>query len=158
MAGLAWGVARFFAAEDLVIPRGGQTFIGRTSKFRAFFLPVMYGLIPIVGSDYFARQLPKLFKHATRIVPAVGHLFGSGSSASSLYKASLLADPSIVIAQLIVIVLGTLASMWASWRIAKRDLVPLTDHPRGVQIAAVSLAAICGAAASVLYVLMSAAD
>lgn len=158
MAALSWGITRFFAARDLVVPHGGQSFISRTSKFRAFFLPLMYSLIPVVGSDYFARQLPKLFKHATRIVPAVGHLFGAGSNTSSLYKAQLLADPSIVLVQLIIIVLGTLASMWASWRIAKRDLVPLTDHPRGVQVAAVSLAAICGVVASVLYVLMSAAD
>ncbi|HEX7405235.1 MAG TPA: 4Fe-4S binding protein [Candidatus Nanopelagicaceae bacterium] len=158
MAGLAWVATRIFAAHDLVIPRGGETFISRTSKFRAFFLPLMYGLIPVVGSDYFARQLPKLFKHATRIVPAIGHLFGSGTTSSSLYKARLLADPSIVVAQLIIIGLGTFASMWASWRIAKRDLVPLTDRPRAVQVAAVSLAAICGVAAGVLYVLMSAAD
>jgi NosR/NirI family nitrous oxide reductase transcriptional regulator len=158
MAALSWAFSRFFAARDLVVPYGGQSFISRTSKFRAFFLPLMYSLIPVVGSDYFARQLPKLFKHATRIVPAVGHLFGAGSTTSSLYKAQLLADPSIVVVQLIVIILGTLASMWASWRIAKRDLVPLTDHPRGVQVAAVSLAAVCGVAASVLYVLMAAAD
>jgi NosR/NirI family nitrous oxide reductase transcriptional regulator len=158
MAGLTWGFVRLFAANDLVLLGGGDTFISRTSKFRAFFLPLMYGLIPIVGSDYFARQLPKLFKHATRIVPAVGHLFGAGSTSSSLYKARILADPSIVVAQLIIIALGTLAAMWASWRIAKRDLAPLTSRPRAVQIAAVSLAAVCGVAASVLYVMMSAAD
>ena len=118
----------------------------------------MYGLIPVVGSDYFARQLPKLFKHGTRIVPAIGHLFGSGTTSSSLYKARILSDPSIVVAQLVIIAIGTLAAMWTSWRIAKRDLTPLTDRPRGLQVAAVSLAALCGVVASVLYVLMSAAD
>lgn len=158
MAGLSWSVARFFAAGDLVVPRGGETFITRTSKFRAFFIPLMYGLIPVVGSDYFARQLPKLFKHGTRIVPAIGHLFGSGTTSSSLYKARILSDPSIVVAQLVIIAIGTLAAMWTSWRIAKRDLAPLTDRPRGLQVAAVSLAALCGVVASVLYVLMSAAD
>lgn len=158
MAGLSWIAARFFAAEDLVVPSGGENFLSRTSTFRAFFLPLMYGLIPVVGSDYFARQMPKLFKHATRIVPAVGHLFGVGSTSSTLYKTRILADPSIVTAQLVVIGLGTLAAMWASWRIAKRDLAPLTDFRRGVQVAAVSLAAMCGVIASVLYVLMSAAD
>gem|GEM_PF-471302 len=158
MAGAAGGLQKVFAASDLVIAKGGKTFTSKTSKFRAFFLPLMYGLIPVVGSDYFARQLPKFFKHATRVVPSVGHLFGSGSASSSLYKARLLSDPSIVLVQVIVVALGTLAAMWASWRIAKRDLVPLTDHPRGVQVAAVSLAAVCGVIASVLYVLISAAD
>ena len=159
MAGVASGFKRVFAASDLVVPtRSGQTFINRTSKFRAFFLPLMYGLIPVVGSDYFARQLPKFFKHATRVVPSIGHLFGSGTASSSLYKTRLLSDPSIVVVQVVIVVLGTLAAMWTSWRIAKRDLVPLTDHPRGVQIAAVTLAGVCGAVASVLYVLMSAAD
>lgn len=158
MAGISWLAAKYFAASDLIIPNGGDNFLSRTSTFRAFFFPIMYGLIPVVGSDYFARQLPKLFKHATRIVPAVGHLFGAGSASSSLYKTSILTDPSIVTAQLVVIALGTLAAMWASWRIARRDLVPLTDYRRGIQVAAVSIAGLCGLVASVLYVLMSAAD
>lgn len=158
MAGLTWIIVRVFAADDLIVPSGGNSFISRTSTFRAFFLPLMYGLIPVVGSDYFARQLPKLFKHSTRIVPAVGHLFGSGTTSSSLYKARLLSDPSIVAVQFLVIALGTVAAMWSSWRIAKRDLAPLTDHPRGVQVAAVSFAAICGVVAGMLYLLMSAAD
>lgn len=158
MAGLVGIITKFFAAHDLVVPNGGESFLSKTSRFRAFFLPLMYGLIPVVGSDYFARQMPKLFKHATRIVPAVGHLFGAGSSSSTLYKTTILSDPSIVKAQVLVIALGTLAAMWASWRIAKRDLVPLTDFRQGIQVAAVSLAAACGLIASVLYVLMSAAD
>lgn len=158
MAGLAWMFNSVFGARDLVVPRGGDSFLNRTSKFRAFFLPLMYGLIPVVGSDYFARQLPKFFKHVTRVVPSVGHMFGSGSTSSTLYKTRLLSDPSIVTAQVVVIVLGTLAAMYASWRIAKRDLAPLTDHPRGVQITAVSLAAACGVIASAFYLLMSAAE
>ncbi len=158
MVGITWMAAKYFAADDLIVPNGGDSFLSKTSTFRVFFFPFMYGLIPVVGSDYFARQIPKLFKHATRIVPAVGHLFGSGSASSSLYKTQILNDPQIVKAQLLVIALGTLAAMWASWRIAGRDLVPLTEHRRGIQITAASIAGVCGLVASVLYVLISAAD
>ncbi len=157
MAGIAWGFGRFFARGDVVFPEGGRSFIDRTSKFRAFFLPLMYGIIPVVGLDFFARQLPKFFQHATRVVPSVGHLFGAGSTGSHLYNTSLLSDPSIVIVQVAVIAVGTLAAMWTSWRISGRDLAPVTTRPLAVRIAAVSLAAVCGVLAGVLYVLMNAA-
>jgi hypothetical protein len=119
---------------------------------------MMYGLIPIVGANYFARQLPKFFQHAPRVVPAVGHFFGAGSTSSRLYNAAILADPTIIKVQVGVMVAGTLAGAWTSWRIARRDLAAISRRPVVTQAAAVSLAVICGAVASVLYVLIQAAD
>ena len=102
-AGAVWLIAAGFAKRDLRFPAGGS-FLDRSSRFRAYFLPVAYGLIPVVGADYFARQLPKFFQHAPRLVPAVQQTFGFAGIRSPLYRASLLSDPRIVIARVTVIV------------------------------------------------------
>ncbi len=158
MAGIAWGAARLFARPGLEFVGRGQGFIEKASKFRAYFLPLMYGIIPVVGADFFARQLPKFFKHATRVVPSVGHLFGAGSTSSSLYATRMLSNPGIVKVQVGVIAVGTVAAMWTSWRIAGRELAPVSNRPAGVRVAAVGLALVCGVAAAFMYVLMSAAS
>jgi len=137
---------------------GSATFISRTSRFRMYFLPLMYGLIPVVAADYFARQLPKFFKHASRIVPAVGHLFGAGSTSSSLYNTRILSNPAIVEVQLAVIAIGMVASMWASWRISGRELVGISKSPAAARVVALALPLACGVAAGVLYVIMHAAS
>jgi len=133
-------------------------FISRTSAFRSFFLPLMYGLVPVVGADYFARQLPKFFKHASRIVPSIGHLFGDGSTTSALYNTRLLPNPGIVDVQVAVIALGTLASMLASSKIARRELVGISRHPAATRYVALALPLVCGLVAAVLYVIMHAAS
>ncbi len=129
----------------------------RPTSFRYYFLPLMYGLIPVVGADFFARQLPKFFQHATRIVPAVGHLFGAGSVTSSLYNVRLLANPTIVAVQVAVVGLGAIASMWASWKISGRELVAISRHPVAARLIALALPLACGVVAASFYVAMHAA-
>ena len=138
---------------------GGVTdFVDRRTRFRAFFVPMAYGLIPVVGADYFARQLPKFFKHATRVVPAVAHIAGFASVHSSLYRLRMLPDGGIVAVQVAVIIAGTAAAAWATWRIAGRELVPASRNALGVRVATLGVVLACGAVASVLYVLMHAAS
>jgi len=137
---------------------GSASFISRTSRFRMYFLPLMYGLIPVVGADYFARQLPKFFKHASRIVPSVGHLFGAGSTSSALYNTRILSNPGIVGVQVAVIALGMFASMWASWKISGRDLVGISRHPVAARAVALALPLVCGLTAGILYVITHAAS
>ena len=159
MAGAARAVQALVGRRDAIVPAGGTSFVDRTSRFRQYFVPLMYGVIPVVGADYFARQLPKFFQHATRVVPAVGHLFGAGSTSSSLYNASIIgSNTGIIAVQVSVIAAGTLAVMYASWRIAGRDLAGIATSARRVQISAATFALICGIGAAVLYVLMNAAD
>ncbi|MHB8827573.1 MAG: 4Fe-4S binding protein [Acidimicrobiales bacterium] len=159
MAGASRVIQALVGRRDAIVPAGGTSFVDRTSRFRLYFVPLMYGVIPVVGADYFARQLPKFFQHATRVVPAVGHLFGAGSTSSSLYRTSIIGSNSGIIAvQVGVIAAGTLAAMYASWRIAGRDLARIATSRRRVQVSAATFALVCGIAAAVLYVLMNAAD
>ncbi|HEX9031493.1 MAG TPA: 4Fe-4S binding protein [Streptosporangiaceae bacterium] len=156
-AGAAWGIGALLARRDLELARPGN-FADKGSRFRSFFVPIAYGLIPVVGADYFARQLPKFFQHSTRVVPAVGHLFGFSGVHSSLYNTRILADPRIVAVQVAVMAIGTLGALWATWRIANRELVPLSRSALAARVTTLGLVAVCGVAAAVLYVVMQAAD
>ncbi|MHB1929819.1 MAG: 4Fe-4S binding protein [Acidimicrobiales bacterium] len=159
-AGIAKVMSMRFGRSDLPAspPGAARSFVDATSRFRSFFLPLAYGAIPVVGADYFARQLPKFLKHASRIVPSIGAWFGDGSTHSSLYNLRLLSNPDIVIVQIAVVALGTLGSLWATWRISRRDLLPVATHPGGVRLASLGLMLACGATASFLYVIMHAAS
>ncbi|MHB8341464.1 MAG: 4Fe-4S binding protein [Mycobacteriales bacterium] len=167
-AGIARLFARLFAVRDQAVATAGaassaarlrtRSFLDRPSRFRSFFLPMSYGLIPLVGADYFARQLPKFFKHATRVIPSVGEPFGAGSTHSTLYSTHILAGSGIVAVQLLVIALGTLAAAWSSWRIASRDLAPVSRRPRAVRWASCAVPVVLGAGVAVLYSIMHAAS
>jgi len=139
-------------------PAGVRSFVDRPSRFRSYFLPVAYGLIPVVGADFLARQLPKFFKHGLRVVPAIGSWFGAGSTHSSLYHTQILGDPQIVIAQVVVVGLGMAASLWAMARITARDVASDAVHPVGARVAAMALVVACAVSAGFLYVIMHAAS
>ena len=156
-AAIAALIAKGVASPAVDFARPGR-FLERTSRFRAFFVPMAYGLIPVMGADYFARQLPKFFQHAPRVVPAVADIAGLSSTRSSVYRFSIMTNGWIVVVQVAVVCLGALAAAWATWRITSKELVPISDHKVAVRVATVGVALACGAAAAVLYVLMHAAD
>ncbi len=157
-AAAIWGIAAMFARRDLMFARPGR-FLDRWSRFRAYFVPLSYGLIPIVGMDYFARQLPKFFQYSPRVVPSVQRLFGDTSAIRShLYNTSLLSNPHIVTAQVAVIGIGTLGALWTTWRITNHELVPVSRGAAGVRAVSLGLVLAFGLAAAVLYVLIQAAD
>ncbi len=155
VAGLVWLLSRVVVRSD--IGDGGSGFLQRTSRFRTLFLPLSYGLIPVVGADYFARQLPKFFEFVPRLIPAIGHPFGFGSDHSALYNTSLLNGTGIVIAQVVVLALGTVAALWATWRIGTRELVGASSRPIGIRVASLGFVVASGASAAFLYVIMHAA-
>jgi hypothetical protein len=150
-------IGRIFARRDATFPASGKRLLERNSRLRAYLLPLAYGMIPVVGADYFARQLPKFFTFISTAIPSIGHPFGLGSTSSGLYNQALLAGNSLVIAQLVVMAVGTVAAAWATWRIAGRDLIGISTHATGVKVAAASFAVSCGLATAYLYVLMHAA-
>jgi hypothetical protein len=156
-AGLAGGIGSLSARRDLSFDRPGN-FADRVSRFRAYFVPVAYGLIPVVGADYFARQLPKFFKSAPRVIPSIQHLFGSAGVNSSLYNSRILSDPRIITLQVAVIALGTAGALWATWRITNRELVGVSRSALVVRTTTLALVVVCGAVAGLLYVAMQAAN
>lgn len=155
--GMTWAASRLLARPGLVLD-SKSSFLDRESRFRTYFLPIAYGLIPVVGADYFARQLPKFFKHSTRIVPAVEHIVGASSTHATLYSTRLLSDPWIVVMQLIVIGLGTVGALVSTWRISTRDLVGVSRNTCALRIATCGIVLIAGFVAAVFYVAIHAAS
>ncbi|HVA04713.1 MAG TPA: 4Fe-4S binding protein [Acidimicrobiales bacterium] len=156
-AAVVWVFARAFARRDIAVEDSGA-FVDRRTRFTLYFAPLMYGLVPVVGADYFARQLPKFLTNSPRVLPAFGHLVGVGSVHSALYNASLVGSPvGIVAIQVAVVAVGTVVAAWATWRIAGRELVGISRNPMAIQVASFGLVLACGAGACVLYVLMHAA-
>jgi hypothetical protein len=157
IAAVAWLVAKGLASRQIDFARSGS-FPDRTSRFRTFFVPITYGLIPVIGADYFARQLPKFFQYSPRVVPAAAHIAGFSSTRSPLYSLSIMTNGWIVFAQVAVVLLGTIAAGWTTWKITGRELVPASRSVIGVRLATLGLVLVSGAAAAVLYVIMQAAD
>jgi len=156
-AGFGRLLGRWFARRDLAV-EGPDGFLERASRFRTFFVPIAYGLIPVMGADYFARQLPKFFEYSPRLVPATAHLFGLAGTNSALYSTRILSVPGIVLVQVLVVALGTAAALWSTWRIGSRELVPLSRSAFGVRLATTTFVLACGATAAILYVIMHAAN
>lgn len=121
----------------------------------SWFTALSYGLIPITGFDYFARQLPKFFKHVTRVPSAVVSPLGIHLG---IYNVRLLTNPGIVTVQVGLMGLGTAITIWAVYRIAKTEFYPNASHPRLVLAGALAMAVVISVAASALYIPMHAAS
>ncbi|MDA8046393.1 MAG: 4Fe-4S binding protein [Actinomycetota bacterium] len=157
MAAIGWAMSAGLANRAAELFRPGN-FMDRSSRFRAYFTPLSYGLIPVVGADYFARQLPKFFQHSPRVITSVQHLAGFSSTRSPIYNFSLMTNGWIVFTQVAIIALGTAAALWATWRIAGRELIPISRSALGVRLTTLSVVLASGAGAALLYVIMHAAD
>jgi NosR/NirI family nitrous oxide reductase transcriptional regulator len=159
-AGFAFGKkdAATYKDSSSVMATPKKSLLSKRPKVLAYLLPISYGLIPVIGSDYFARQLPKFFKHVLRLIPSIGAWFGAGSTHSSLYHTRILSDPSIVIAQIVVIALGTLASLWAMNKIFNRDLKPLARNEIAMRLSVSLIVLACGFVCGFLYYIMHAAS
>ncbi len=167
LAGLAWvvkglaGDSRSALASGgpgaAVSVRGGGTALvtQARSTFRTWFAPIMYGLIPAVGMDYFSRQLPKFFQDIPALPLSILHPFGFHSKL--LYHYSLMTNWGVVYAQLAVMAFGTLGSLIVMWRISKRDLEPIAARPAVARVASLLVVLGIGVTMAVMYVPMHAA-
>jgi NosR/NirI family nitrous oxide reductase transcriptional regulator len=155
---IIYALSLAFGTPGLQINSASTTFMERMTKFRKFFLPMTYGIIPLVASDYLARQLPKFWLYSPQVIPAFLHVFGLANSHWSLYHDSIISNPNyIVLTQLIVVGLGTLASLYAMMRILNKDLVKISRSPIALRIASVLLVLGFGFFVGVLYFAMHAA-
>lgn len=131
-------------------------FLLRRSEFRNWFIAGMYAMVPAIGADYFARQLPKFFKHATRLIPSVVHPFGG--TANALYQYRLLQDPKIIAVQLAIMTLGTLGSLYAATKISRSDLVLAKPKSNLARIYFVSVIVLMAVGFTLMYIPMQAAN
>ncbi len=158
--GLIWVIGRVNIRKDISLqePKTYGTLLSAKTKYTKYLLPIAYGLIPVVGADYFARQLPKLLKHLPRLFVSIGAWFGHGNTHYSLYSDHLLSVPQIVNVQVAVIALGALASLWAMWKITNRELISVSRNALLVRVSTLASVVLCGGIAIGLYIIMHGAS
>ena len=135
----------------------------RLDGYAEWLTPIAYGLIPLVAADYLSRQLPKLFDHALRIVPAISDPFALGwnlfgTAHSRLYDVALLPTAGVVHVQVAVMAIGTLGALYATWRIVRRDMASLTSRPKLLLVSSLLFVVAWGVALAWLYVAMGGAQ
>jgi NosR/NirI family transcriptional regulator, nitrous oxide reductase regulator len=157
---VVWGVRRVFANPS---PNADARSPRRRGSFTPWFTALGYGLIPLMGADYLARQVPKFLLHAPRIVPAISDPFALGwnlfgTANSPLYDFHLASGQWLVVGQLIVTGLGTLAAAYATWRIAGRDLRPLTSRVAWLRVTSAMVPLVFGVGVAALYLAIGGAE
>ncbi|ACU54374.1 cyclic nucleotide-binding protein [Acidimicrobium ferrooxidans DSM 10331] len=157
-AGIIWAWGRAFLDPAARRTVTAESRLDRVTPFRQVFLPLTYGLIPVVGMDYFARQLPKFFKHIPSLIPAIVGIFGVNTQHWSLLSDHLLAIPQIVEVQVGVMALGVVGGLWAMARIFDADLASIVRHRAVAKLSALALVVVFGAVAGWLYVIMHGAS
>jgi polyferredoxin len=150
--------ARLLGRADLPVDGRDVPFIHRRTRFRAFFLPLMYAAVPLVGADYLARQLPKFMNHAASVIPAAGRLVGLGGAGARLLHQGMGGTTTVVAVQLAVVAVGTAGSVVAGRRIARAELAPASRAPAVVPAATTALLLTAGLLIGALYVVIGAAE
>ena len=132
-------------------------------SFNDWLAPLAYGLIPLVGADYLARQLPKFWDHVPRLINAISDPFGFGwnifgTAHLAIGKAQLLPVSGVVVSQVVVATIGGLAATYATARILRRDGPTLSDHPRILTVVGSVMVLLLAVGIGALYVMMGGAE
>ena len=133
-----------------------------SAGFTKWFVPLAYALIPLMAVDFLARQLPKFWLNAPKLIAAISDPFGAGwnlfgTAHAGIANAQILGTSGIILSQVLLIAIGTAGAVYAAVRIVRRDLHRFTDHPRALAAVSVLAMALIGASVSVVYVAMGAA-
>ena len=131
-------------------------------RFTAWFTPIAYGLIPLMGIDYLARQMPKFWLYLPKLIASISDPFAVGwnlfgTAKLPIANASILTTNGIVLSQIVLIAIGAAGAVYATARIVRRDMRGLTDRPRALLLVTTGAVAVLGATLAYLYVLMGAA-
>ncbi len=145
LAGITFLVSRALAYKTRI-----------AKSFTAWFAPLMYGLIPLMSADFLARVMPKFLNHAARLIPSVLGVFGM--QADYLFDFQILPNEWLVRVQYLLIGIGTLAALYATYRIAGKDLKPLTSHTRLVRIIPGLVVLLLGVGIVIFYFAMNGAE
>lgn len=148
-------VVRFFSG----VRNGGSI----AHKIFAWITPIAYGLTPIVASDYLARQLPRFFDHALRIIPAISDPFALGwnlfgTAHSTLYNAHLLSTNGVIGVQVGITAVGGLAAAYVTTKIMNRDMKHLTNKPLLMKSLCIGFVILSTVAVAGLYIAMGGAQ
>jgi polyferredoxin len=148
-------VAGIFAAVAFLFSRTISIKTRTAHSFNTWFAPLMYGLIPLVGADFLARVMPKFFNHAARLPSSIIGVFGKQVSWADFH---ILPNEWLVRLQYLIVLLGTIAAVYTTFKIAGKDYKELTGNSKLVRILPVLVAVLLGLGMIVLYYFMNGAE
>ena len=148
-------MAGIFAGAIFLLSRALSFKTKIARAFRSWFAPLMYGLIPLMGADFLARVLPKFFNHSPLLVSSILNTFGQNVDLADFH---ILSADWLLRSQYIVVGLGMMASVYATWRIAAKDLKGLTPHDRLARVIPSVAILIIGLGLIALYFAMNGAE
>jgi hypothetical protein len=133
-----------------------------SAGFTKWFVPLAYALIPLMAVDFLARQLPKFWLNAPKLIAAISDPFGAGwnvfgTAHAGVANVQILSTQNVILSQVALIAVGTIGAIYAAVRIVRRDMHRFTDRPRTLAAVSAAAMALIGAALSVIYVAMAAA-
>ncbi len=134
----------------------------KTSQFKTWFVALAYGIIPLMASDYLARQLPKFLSNSPRIIAAISDPFDKGWNlfgTAKLHIANqhILLGNGVVVVQMVVVGIGLLASLYATNKIVKNELVQVSKNALATRAITLLYVLALGVAVGGLYYPMHAA-
>ncbi|MHB8262374.1 MAG: 4Fe-4S binding protein [Acidimicrobiales bacterium] len=135
----------------------------RGSAAKAWFIPLAYGIIPLITADLLANRTPTFLFYAPRIIQAVSDPFGRrwnlfGTAHLKAASSHLVSftwgghSSSALDLQLAIVGLGVVASAWSMHRIFHKELAKSSARPILGQIAAIAMVLACGVLLGWVYV------
>lgn len=125
------------------------------SAFSRWFAPITYGIIPLFGADFLARVMPKFFNNAPKVVGIVGNSFGAHLD---LANVAILPNNWLVRLQMIVVGLGTVAALYVTAKIMRKDVSDIAAHKTLSVVIPAVVIAVGGIGLAVLYFAMNGAE
>ncbi len=148
-------VAVIFAGLAFLVSRAISFRTKIARSFNAWFAPMMYAFIPLVGADFLARVMPKFINHAAAAVATIPSAFGHPVGFGDFQILNL---SWLLRLQYILVGLGTVGTIYAISKIAKKDLDQLTQHKTLARIIPTLIAVVVGGGMIALYFFMSGAE
>jgi NosR/NirI family nitrous oxide reductase transcriptional regulator len=148
-------VAAIFAGIAYLLSRALSLKTKIARPFSNWFAPLMYGFIPLMGADFLARVMPKFLNNAALAAASVVGLFNAKVGWADFH---ILPNNWLVRLQYLIVGLGTVATVYAISRIARKDMKDLTEHSTLVRVLPSVIAVVIGAGMITLYVFMNGAE
>ncbi len=148
-------VAGVFAGLVFLLSRALSLKTKAAGSFKSWFAPMMYGFIPLMGADFLARVMPKFLNNAPQAVASIASAFGKEVGFADSHILSL---TWLLRLQYAIVGLGTVGTVYAISKIAKKDIQSLTSHRILARFIPITVAVMVGAGLIALYFFMQGAE
>jgi hypothetical protein len=115
----------------------------------------MYGFIPLIGSDFLARVMPKFFNNVPKLVSIVAGVFGAHLDVADV---NILPNDWLVRLQYATVFLGIVAASYTMSRITGKDLGNMAAHKTLSRVIPALMVVVVGIGIIALYAMIQGAE